>query len=694
MRGMIARSAGVGLVLASVSVTLIAGPAKKPASPANSGTPVVTDWSHRHLIFSHPTTPEQAARAQRDVRYSMQQLRLNGRPDAAISIDEKALAPSRTPVHARRRGRRMHRDWSVDLGPGATAGAAKFPAKFSFLSNTAACLSSPSPDFIVYGTSVPGSLTQSTIVAFTNLYSGCSGQVPGAYWGYNTGGQVLTSPVLSLDGKQVAFTQTTGGIASLVLLKWSAGGTGVQNPGVPVPFIPTAYPTCPAPCMTSFVLGANDTNSSFYYDYGSDTGWVGDDSGKLHQFTNVFNVLNVASPAEVMGGGWPVTVGTSLTSAVHDDSSGSTFVGDSGGFLYRVDSTGAVIKSGRLDSGTGLTEGPVVDSSINFVYAFSSNDGAGSAAIFSLPTNFAATSTGTEAKVGLSTASATPLYNGAFDHDYILTSPSAGHIWVCANPGGVPTLYQVAVTNGVFGAVKAGPPLSGTTETPCSPVTDVYNATVTGAGLPQEWVFVSTQAAGTPTPCGGFSCVMSFKITSWQPGFQYNLGQEVLDTNLSIQVADNSGFTSGATPPAWMSGVNAQTDDNGVHWRSQGPLTTQTPGSWAASTAFPGAFQIIDSNNNVEIAELPGGTSGATMPVWPTTEGSVVTDGAVTWRNIGANPVAALPAPGGTSGIIIDNTVVNPGGSQVYYSTLQDSACFTLGGVGGCAVQASQQGLQ
>ena len=69
MRGMIARSAGVGLVLATVSVTLTAGPAKKPASPTNSGTPVVTDWSHRHLIFSHPTTPEQTARVQRDVRY-------------------------------------------------------------------------------------------------------------------------------------------------------------------------------------------------------------------------------------------------------------------------------------------------------------------------------------------------------------------------------------------------------------------------------------------------------------------------------------------------------------------------------------------------------------------------------------------------------------------------------------------------
>jgi hypothetical protein len=65
----------------------------------------------------------------------------------------------------------------------------------------------------------------------------------------------------------------------------------------------------------------------------------------------------------------------------------------------------------------------------------------------------------------------------------------------------------------------------------------------------------------------------------------------------------------------------------------------------------------------------------------------------VVWYNLGANPVAALPAQGGTSGIIIDNIVNNPGGSQVYYSTLQAGQCIT-GGVGGCAVQASQQGLQ
>lgn len=68
----------------------------------------------------------------------------------------------------------------------------------------------------------------------------------------------------------------------------------------------------------------------------------------------------------------------------------------------------------------------------------------------------------------------------------------------------------------------------------------------------------------------------------------------------------------------------------------------------------------------------------------------------LTWTNVGAPPTAALPAAGGTSGIIIDNTVsplIEPGASQVYFSTLSDQPCGTSG-TGGCAVQASQSALK
>jgi hypothetical protein len=51
----------------------------------------------------------------------------------------------------------------------------------------------------------------------------------------------------------------------------------------------------------------------------------------------------------------------------------------------------------------------------------------------------------------------------------------------------------------------------------------------------------------------------------------------------------------------------------------------------------------------------------------------------------GAAANAGLPAPGGTSGIVIDNISSTPGASQIYYSTLTSP---------GNAVQASQAALQ
>jgi hypothetical protein len=63
---------------------------------------------------------------------------------------------------------------------------------------------------------------------------------------------------------------------------------------------------------------------------------------------------------------------------------------------------------------------------------------------------------------------------------------------------------------------------------------------------------------------------------------------------------------------------------------------------------------------------------------------------------VGAIATANLPTAGGTSGMIIDNTVGSgtlAGASQLYFSTLSDQPCGTSG-TGGCAAQASQAALQ
>ena len=691
MNGMIARSVALaGILATAVSLTSFAGETKKPAA---SGTPVVTDWSHSHLIFSQPRTPEQAARVQKDIRYQQQQARHTAHPEATLRTGEEESKSSRLRFwrrHHRRAGRRMHRDWSVDLGPGATVGPDRFPAKYSFSILSASCASVfPSiPDFVVYNTGKTG--TEANIVALTNLYSGCGGQFLKVKWAYETLGQVLTSPIISFDGKQIAYVQTTGTAATLVLLKWNGfEGDTIQVPGHPIPALATAYPTCAAPCMTTFPLIANDTNSSVYYNYGTDVLWVGDDSGKLHQFTGVFK----GTPAEATAP-FPVSVSTTALTSAIDDGSGTIFVEDKGGFLYRVDGAGTVTKSAQLDFGTGFTEAPIVDSTAGSVYAFSSKDGATSATagVFQLSTAFAAGDTGPEVTLGAATAGTTPMYAGTFDHDYVTGAAPTGNFYVCGNPGSFPTLYQVPIVNNVMGTPVAGPIVSTTGSAICSPVTDVYNATVTGAGLPQEWVFLSTQGPGFVDECGGVSCIMNFKVTPWQPNFVYNIGQEVLDSNLNIEVAENSGFTSGATPPVWGTGVYAPTNDNGVHWRNQGPLLSTPPNApWAVNTAYGGAAEVIDANNNIQIAQPTGGTSGGTQPTWALGEGDTTPDNGITWINLGRNPVAGLSASGGTSGIIMDNTIES-GGSQVYFTNLQDFPC-EFGATGGCAVQASQQDL-
>src|ERR1700686_4590889 len=110
---------------------------------------------------------------------------------ATNPFPENAAAPLTTPR------KRFKRDWAKSLGPGATVGAAQYPAKFSFGAPSASCGGDPQPDFVALNTSVLGWATQASIVAFDNLYSGCSGTGPTTYQAYNIGGAFPTSTTLS-----------------------------------------------------------------------------------------------------------------------------------------------------------------------------------------------------------------------------------------------------------------------------------------------------------------------------------------------------------------------------------------------------------------------------------------------------------------------------------------------------------------
>jgi hypothetical protein len=704
MNGIGVRFASFAALMAVVSFGWIL--TGRAASPTERGYP--TDWSHRHLIFSRPASVEEEARVGRDPRYWQQYERRNIprtlAGDESNPVSFGAFAAQQRPA--------IHRDWSEDMGSTATVGAVNYPAKFSFQITTANCGNATPPDYVVFNTGLLGSTGQASVVAYDNLYSGCTAPVPAVYWAYNTGGIVLTSPVISGDGTQVAFVQsnTAATQGSLVLLKFAPGGT-VTSPTTLTAVATTAYRACTAPCMTTVPLlhgttAVDDRTSSAFPDYDDDVIWVGGAAGWLFKFSGVF----VGTPAEVTTGGFPVQLNagaSALDSPVYDSTSNNVFVGDLGGFLYQVTGAGAFKASGRVDHGTGLVSGPVVDSTTSKIYVFSSSDGSTSctggvpcAAVYQFAYGFnSGDIPTTKVVVGNSVAAPEPMYEGTFDNTYYNSTVGTGNLYVCGNTGGAPILYQIPITTGTMGTVVTGPTLASAA-TGCSSLTDFSNPNVTGH--PDEWIFAGVQGSGSGNSCATGGCLMNFNVQPWQPSTAYDVGQQILDTHFQIQTARcptaaicTTAGTSGTSVPAWSTTIgNTTTESTDLRWVNQGPQIAAHP-AWTASHAYALHSAIIDSNGNVQVVTTAGTSKAAPHPTWATTVNTLTADGTVRWRNAGLPATVSLAADGGTSGIIIDNTVsvsTRAGASQVYFSTQGNQACGTTG-TGGCAVQASQAAL-
>ena len=579
-----------GSLIVPVAAILAAATAAPGQNSAAGGYP--DDWSHHHAVFSYPGTSVDAmrrgdyarwARIVNDPRYVLQQRQRaaaahsgfawhperrdrgveppppdprghDHEPEAgfprgvmpAIAVGDERHEPHPHEPHHHRGPQKgapnnLDLDWSVNLGSGATLGLGVYPAKFSFNISSANCGNAATPDFVVYSTSLAGSgvsgSTQASIVAFDNLYTGCGGTNPSVYWAYDTaGGAVLTSPTFSLDGTKVAFVQSKGSAASLVVVKWAASGS--ETPSSPdVLSSNGAFPSCTAPCMIvlPFSGGANDTGSSVFPDYGSDAIYVGDDGGKLHKFTSVFG----GTPTEA-GGVWPVSVSTmGLSSPVFDPGSGNVFVGDylpaggtncatSGcGFLYKVNaSSGAVTQSARLDYVFGIVGAPLLDIGAGTIYVFAgADDGFQStlspcgsrvpcSGVFQLSNGFVAGASGTEVKVGNGFEFMLP---GALDNAfYASANPGSptGNLYVVGNTGTANnTLYRIPIAANVMGAPVSGPAIS----------TNFTNGFFgAGMGLTEvfsnahDYIFTSALLFAAPAACTSSltqGCVMGFDVT-------------------------------------------------------------------------------------------------------------------------------------------------------------------------------------
>jgi hypothetical protein len=714
----------------------------------HGGIGMAHDWSHRHVIFSNPPTVEQAMRVRQDPRFWQQYFRRNVQQalpaaeplnDDSLSDEELGAALKddslsdwfgwRWRRHRRPPRNTLKRDWSISLGPNAAVGAANFPAKFSFNLNSANCGGAAQPDFVVFNTSVHGSSTQASVVAYYNLYTGCGGIVPKTFWAYNTGGSVVTSVTLSWDGSQIAFIQTPtlGSTANLVLLKWKASaGTATSTTPDPITTVlPSQYPTCTAPCMTTLAFSgaANDTNSSPFYDYFNDALYVGDDSGSLHKFHPVFSSV---TPSEVVSG-WPVLLasGFKLSSPVYDSATGRVFVGSgsdgvSGGQLFSVTATSGSIfqASAQLAKGNGIATGPIVDSTAGLVYVFVGTDtgaitcfngGSPCSGVYQFSVNMIS-SGGRETPVSWGAAApGLPIYLGSFDNSYYTSTNATGSLYVCGQIGGRALLFKLPIAFGFmspapanFGFLAGASPAANI---PCSPITEVFNPNLNSganSGGPQgtDKIFVSTQGTDNVNPClrsdnGG--CLYDLPATSWQAGTAYTVGQVILDDGRGtcLQVVTKAGTSSATTEPNWAVNEGISTADGTVTWAGKTCLSHAGPlDTWFPNATFGIGFPILDPQGNIEAPTVTGMT-GSTQPSWPLTIGTTTNDGGQIWINVGPVDAFSLQILGGTSGIVVDNTVLPgtlAGASQIYFSPL-GMGFGTCGAGNGCAVQGSQSRL-
>jgi hypothetical protein len=653
-------------------------------------TGIPEDWSSRHVVFSNPGAELLAVQNGRhrewqkivnDPRYVLQQLKKHqpvegpAAADAAYRgrwITEAADGGSAgandfepTPLPGRRGGsstfgyRRpispewsIKRDWSMPLGgPGLAAG--QYPAKYSayWSTGTASC-----SDFVVYPTGAAGSGTKATIIAFKNLYVGgsgnpCAASNPSVYWAYNTGGTAKLSPVLSWDGTQVAYIQAdaTSGV-DLVLLHTASSGGAYNSPANITHVTAANYKSCntgPNACYTYVQLSGatSDSQSAPYYDYASDTIYVGDDQGYLHKITNVFGATG--TPTETMSSGWPVQVSSAtspaLTSPVLDPGASTLlFAGDASGYLHSITSTGAtrtVLTSNQLVCGAaGFVDPPIIDPTTENVYAFvgygcdSSHNSyvnrftAGTSISGSYGANYANLGNG-----GTANPTASALRAGSFDNQYYTGIGITGNLYVCENG----RVYQITMAT-----------LNGT----ATPTVSTFNTPVSSVG-----------SAATCSPVTEFLSVkanttLSAAITSTTATTVHIsagsgiANSDYIQVDSEIMHVSSGGGTATLTVARGQLGTTTATHSNGAN--------VQDIQDWI--------FLSVDGNGNV------ASCTGACLYNYNVISG--VTSGA---------PTAGIAETGGTSGIVVDNlSTTQTGAEQIYFNN--------LGATTSNAVQTSQ----
>lgn len=505
----------------------------------------VVDWSYHHVTLSGglPAADLDRAKAEPRILFRLAERNLPSASTEASRFGPDGRAPRR-PILP---GRGMKIDWSIPLGAGIVA-PNMFPAKYSFdINATPSCPG----DYVVFGLNVAGATPgQANLVGVNNLYSGANPRLcaanPTVTWAYNgstAGGAVLTSPVISLDGKRIAYVESAAGATVFHVLAVKA----TEGTAATVAVTPTLNGSCTgtvavptSSCLKSVALSATstDTLSSPWVDYQTDKAFVGTDDGKIYRISCVFACALNAQPLVDWVFALPVA-GTGGAAAkpngpVYDFPSGRLFVGDQLGELWVIDASGAgpslnagpvMIGGGGCTTtnppgrtGTpvpctasggsfGIPDSVIMDSSgaSQRIFAFSGNDGtAGASAVVAQLrmdlTGLVRTHVGL-GSVGNATTNV-DIHSGTFDNKYFGAAPNTGELFVCGTgPGNTnPYHYWIGFTSYPVmnatptGSIARNPTAPGLA---CSPYSEIFNPNINLGGNDHDLLISGLMGAGT-----------------------------------------------------------------------------------------------------------------------------------------------------------------------------------------------------
>jgi hypothetical protein len=576
----------------------------------------VLDWSYRHIMVSGGLNDGnlQAAKVEPRILFHLAERNLVPAGDATgrfqltrdsdnVVTREHQVRRRRkidgTDVVSSRRGAKI--DWSIQLGNGIVA-ANMFPGKFSFDINAAPdCVN----DYVVFGLNVAGvTAGQANLLGVNNLYSGnpagLCGANPRVNWAYNGstgGGSILTSPVISLDGKKIAYVESTATSAIFHTLTWKGGeGNSATNAVAP------GNCASGASCLRSltFSTTATDTLASLWVDYPTDKGFVGGDDGKIYRISCVF-AAGCTTPTvdwtynlPVKGsGGSPATP----NGPVYDAATGHLFVADQLGEVWVINAGGAspslaagpvmiggggcttAHPPGRTGTGAGgdcvadggsfgIPDSIIMDGNSGRIFAFSGNDGTG-ALVAQLKTDLTGL---VRVHVGLGSVGATianwNIHSGTFDDPYFGATPAAGRLFMCGTGPGDTVPYHYWIGFAAYPLMDAAPTgslirLAGAVNVPCAPYTELFNPNITLTG-------------------GGHDLLVSGLMGPAGEGFI--ITNNISNGNVVVGHGTNQPYAGGVSGII-IDNVSTAAQASSVYFTTQGAVTQGTCGPPAARCA-------------------------------------------------------------------------------------------------------------